>query len=303
MRTTIQSLAVLLLLAPLSSMGQSEATYEIIFDSNWSQATHPHTSGSLPSQAHWSPFAIAVHNDQVDFLSMGDLASQGIENIAETGNTSVFLQDVNTAITNGTAKEGFQAGDIDDALGSVIFDVVLTEEYPLLTILSMIAPSPDWFVATDGLELFDGTNWTQEIILDVYAYDAGTDTGVDYQSANTDANPPQVISSLQGVTPFSSEKIGSFTVTLSTLLGIEETSLDTKTRIYPNPSTGIFQLQNSTNETLTVTIVNALGQKVFGEGNVRESKVISLADFPTGIYFLYLETPSGSVVTKKLVKQ
>lgn len=303
MRTTIQSLAVLLLLAPLSSMGQSEATYEIIFDSNWSQATHPHTSGSLPSQAHWSPFAIAVHNDQVDFLSMGDLASQGIENIAETGNTSVFLQDVNTAITNGTAKEGFQAGDIDDALGSVIFDVVLTEEYPLLTILSMIAPSPDWFVATDGLELFDGTNWTQEIILDVYAYDAGTDNGVDYQSANTDANPPQVISSLQGVTPFSSEKIGSFTVTLSTLLGIEETSLDTKTRIYPNPSTGIFQLQNSTNETLTVTIVNALGQKVFGEGNVGTSKLISLEDFPSGIYFMYLETSSGAVTTKKLVKQ
>jgi hypothetical protein len=303
MRTTIQSLALLLLLTSLSIKGQSEATYQVIFESNWSQATHPHTSGSLPSQAHWSPFAIAVHNDQVDFLSMGDLASQGIENIAETGNTSVFLQEVNTAISGGDAKEGFQAGDIDDALGSVVFDVILNEEHPLLTMLSMIAPSPDWFVATDGLQLFDGTNWAQEVILDVYAYDAGTDNGIDYLSANNDANPPQTISSLQGITPFSSEKIGAFTVTLSMVLGIEETSIASMTQIYPNPSKGIFQLENSTNETLTLTLVNAMGQKVYREGNVGISKLISLEDFAPGIYFLYLETSSGSMVTKKIVKQ
>jgi hypothetical protein len=284
-------------------MSQSEATYEVIFESNWSQATHPHGSGSLPSQAHWSPFAVAVHNDQVDFLSMGDLASQGVENIAETGNTSVFLQEVNTAITGGTAKEGFQAGDIDDALGSVLIDVVLTEEFPLLTVLSMIAPSPDWFVATDGLLLYDGNDWTQEVIFDVYAYDAGTDDGVDYQSANSDSNPAQPISSLQGVNPFSSEKIGTFTVTLSSVLGLEEATIDSMIQLYPNPSTGVFHLQNGSDESVRLSVLNAIGQKIYSMNNVGKSASISLESFPSGIYFLNVITSSGTVLTKKLVKQ
>lgn len=303
MKTILHYIPVLLLLTSLSMMSQSEATYEVIFESNWSQATHPHGSGSLPSQAHWSPFAVAVHNDQVDFLSMGDLASQGVENIAETGNTSVFLQEVNTAITGGTAKEGFQAGDIDDALGSVLIDVVLTEEFPLLTVLSMIAPSPDWFVATDGLLLYDGNDWTQEVIFDVYAYDAGTDDGVDYQSANSDSNPAQPISSLQGVNPFSSEKIGTFTVTLSSVLGLEEATIDSMIQLYPNPSTGVFHLQNGSDESVRLSVLNAIGQKIYSMNNVGNSASISLESFPSDIYFLNVITSSGTVLTKKLVKQ
>lgn len=303
MRKKIQYSALLLLFTSLSIYGQSEATYEIIFDSNWSQATHPHSSGSLPSQAHWSPFAIAVHNDEVDFLSMGELASQGIENIAETGNTTVFLQEVTTAITNGNAKEGFQAGDIDTALGSMITSVALTEEFPLLTMLSMIAPSPDWFVAADSMQLFDGTDWVQEVVLDVYAYDAGTDSGVDYASSNSDTNPAEPISSLQGVTPFSAEKIGTFTVTLSTILGVDTHILETLINVYPNPSTGVFQLQNETNEFINITIFNARGQQVVEKKQLGQETTISLDAVPTGFYMLRLETASGSILTKKLVKQ
>lgn len=303
MKKKIQYSALLLLFASFSIHGQSEATYEIVFESNWSQATHPHASGNLPSQAHWSPFAIAIHNDQADFLSMGELASQGVENIAETGNTTVFLEEVSAAITAGNAKEGFQADGIGTSLGSVIFDTVLTEDYPLLTILSMIAPSPDWFIASDGLLLFDGTDWTQEVIFDVYAYDAGTDSGTDYASSNSDTNPAQPISSLQGVVPFSSEKIGTFTVTLSTVLSVEESSLETMTKIYPNPTTGIFQLQNDTNSLIDVRIYNAVGQVVYSGEKVERITSISLESLPSGIYFMKLETPSGIVSTKKIVKQ
>ena len=303
MKTILQYIPALLLLSSLSMMSQSEATYEVIFESNWSQATHPHGSGSLPSQAHWSPFAVAVHSDQVDFLSMGDLASQGIENIAETGNTTVFLQEVNAAVTAGTAKEGFQAGDIDDTLGSVLIDVVLTEDFPLLTVLSMIAPSPDWFVATDGLLLFDGNDWNPEVIIDVYAYDAGTDDGVDYTSANSDSNPAQPISSLQGVNPFSSEKIGTFTITLSTVLGLGEATLDSVIQLYPNPSTGVFHLQNGSSESVRLSVFNAIGQKIYSMNNVGSTATISLESYPSGIYFLNVLSSSGTLLTKKLVKE
>ena len=42
---------------------QSTATYTITFDSNWTQIAHPHSSGNLPSNAHWSKLVGATHTN------------------------------------------------------------------------------------------------------------------------------------------------------------------------------------------------------------------------------------------------
>ncbi|MCZ6595238.1 MAG: hypothetical protein O6943_10045, partial [Bacteroidetes bacterium] len=47
------------------SFAQSEATYSVTFTSNWTQTAHPHSSGNLPGNAHWSKLVGATHNDQV----------------------------------------------------------------------------------------------------------------------------------------------------------------------------------------------------------------------------------------------
>ena len=49
---------------------------------------------------------------------------------------------------------------------------------PLVTHVSMIAPSPDWFVGVNSLSLLEGGSFMSSVVIQLFAYDAGTDSGV-----------------------------------------------------------------------------------------------------------------------------
>lgn len=50
----------------------------------------------------------------------------------------------------------------------------------------MIAPSPDWFIAVRDVELYEKGKWITDKTVEVGAYDAGTDAGVNFTSPNKD---------------------------------------------------------------------------------------------------------------------
>jgi hypothetical protein len=62
----------------------------------------------------------------------------------------------------------------------------------------MIAPSPDWFVGVYGLNLIRNGDWVNEMTVDLYPYDAGTDSGVDYVSPNLNSMPAEPIARITG---------------------------------------------------------------------------------------------------------
>lgn len=70
---------------------------------------------------------------------------------------------------------------------SLEFDI--SQSHPLVSLVSMIAPSPDWFVGIHGLNLLVNGDWPDELIMDLEAYDAGTDSGVSYTSSNQATTP------------------------------------------------------------------------------------------------------------------
>lgn len=55
--------------------------------------------------------------------------------------------------------------------------------------------------------------------------------------------------------------------------------------VYPNPSTGLFNVQNNTGETITISIVNPLGQLILVK-NISESGIIDLSNFSKGVYYM-----------------
>ena len=127
----------------------STATYHVVFESNWSEETHPHPTGNFPSNAHWSKLVGATHSNQVTFLEMGEISSPGIENVAELGSNSVFFSEVNTAINDGTAYSLIDGPGLSSGLGTITIDEIMaTNEYPLLSLVSMIAPSPDLLIVS-----------------------------------------------------------------------------------------------------------------------------------------------------------
>jgi len=60
--------------------GEFEAVYMARFVSIWSEETHP---TNFPPDPHFSPLTGAVHNEQVVIWQPGQIASDGIEEMAE----------------------------------------------------------------------------------------------------------------------------------------------------------------------------------------------------------------------------
>jgi hypothetical protein len=58
----------------------------------------------------------------------------------------------------------------------------------------------------------NGGNWINSATIDLYAYDAGTDSGLDYTSPNQDSNPQDPIAVINGA-PFDGVQVGTFTIT------------------------------------------------------------------------------------------
>lgn len=186
------------------------AEYLVTFDATWSAETHPQ---DFPSNAHFSRLIGGSHNDAVRFWQLGEIATDGIEQMAETGNTDLLTGEVNEAIANGTAGEVI-TGPGTGSPGRARTTFTVTQDFPLATVVTMIAPSPDWFVGVSGLSLFEDGQWVDRIVIDLYPYDAGTDSGETYTSPNDDTNPRDPISEITGY-PFLNDgevlPLGTFT--------------------------------------------------------------------------------------------
>ena len=57
----------------------------------------------------------------------------------------------------------------------------------------MIAPSPDWYVGIVNINLHENEKFISERTLDGLVYDAGTDDGLTFRSANKETDPQQKI--------------------------------------------------------------------------------------------------------------
>jgi hypothetical protein len=280
-----------------------DATYKIEFLSNWSSATHPndYPSGS----AHWSPLIGTTHKDVASFIGTGMIATDGVEEVAESGATTILTQEINTLISAGTAYELINGSGLGSGPGTIIInDVNVDANFPNITLLTMIAPSPDWIAMLSNLKLTDASdNWLTSISVDVYVTDAGTDAGTTYTSTDANINPRININSLQNTPPFSDQIIGTFTFTLQQVLSVSNNTLENNISLYPNPTKGTVIIKNLG----TVTIENAEiyatnGKKLREYNKINSQQNLELNSLPSGLYFLKLNSDKGSI-TKKIIIQ
>jgi hypothetical protein len=174
------------------------ARYQVLFNATWSQQTHP--TNFPVSSAHWSGLVGGAHNDQVHFWREGETASEGIRMMAELGSQPRLLSEVRAAITNGTAHFTLAGGGINPAPGNrlLVFPQPMQRDYSLVTLCSMIAPSPDWFVGVDSLNLIEAGQWVTNKTVTLYGFDAGTDSGATYTSADQVTTPRGVVTRFTG---------------------------------------------------------------------------------------------------------
>ena len=182
-----------------SSTGAPEAPspiahYEVTILNTWTERSHP---GALPSLAHFSWLGGATHDDAVTFWETGALASPGLTLMAEIGNTDLLSTEVAVAIEAGHADAALQwqqwfcpPGTDVSVCGesTVSFDVSL--DFPRVTLVSMLGPSPDLFVGASSLPLLMDGQWVEALVVDLVPYDAGTRSDVDFTMNGALQDPP-----------------------------------------------------------------------------------------------------------------
>jgi len=173
------------------------AQYQVVLNATWSQQTLP---TNWPANAHFSGLVGGTHNANVHFWRDGETASEGIRLMAELGQKTTLLNEFAPAITNGTAQFQLSGGGISPSPGSVSLTLPqpMSRDFPLVTLVSMIAPSPDWFVGVDSLNMIENRQWVTNMVVTLYGKDAGTDSGVTFTSPDQVTVPRWVVTQFSG---------------------------------------------------------------------------------------------------------
>jgi hypothetical protein len=149
------------------------ACYTIFVEGQWSeqrQALAP------PEDAHFTVLYGAAHSRDYRMWKTGALASEGVEAVAEEGDIGPLQDEVEARLEDGTAGDVI-CGSRTDPTGTTATSVVVSFRHRYLSMVSMIAPSSDWFVGVRDLDLYDTTqrDWREAHTVPLRLYDAGTE--------------------------------------------------------------------------------------------------------------------------------
>jgi hypothetical protein len=234
---------------------------------------------------------------------VGALASTGIKNMAELGEKTALMQEVQAAIAAGTAKAVLSGGGNGVAPGSVTLTFDVDDAFPFVTLVSMIAPSPDWFVGVSGLSLRENGAWIQQAVIPLVVHDAGTDSGPTYASPNQATVPPVPIFQ-HGYGPFAANNVvGTFTFVRTAVVGVPPAFPGDSGHLLtlgPNPLRQMtrFEIQIPSGRSGDLAVYGVGGQRVrqlFHGETSGQARVVSWNGrddrgilVPAGLYFVAL---------------
>lgn len=120
------------------------------------------------------------------------MASAGIESMAEVGGTGTLVREINAVSPTQSYRDNMNGN-----AGTVVLNFRVSEVCPLVTFVSMVAPSHDWFVGVSSLDLRSATTGEfEDRTVNLRVYDAGTENGHDFSFNGSPTSPQGVITRL-----------------------------------------------------------------------------------------------------------
>jgi len=135
-----------------------------------------------------------VHKAGTTIFEEGELATIGIKDMAEMGNNGNLQDEIDALVNSELALNRVNGGGLSGGTEMVSVTIDVTEEFSLVTLVSMIAPSPDWFVAAEDVDLFENGEFLENVTFNGISYDSGTDSGSSFNSGDDETNPAENIS-------------------------------------------------------------------------------------------------------------
>ncbi|MBX2869659.1 MAG: spondin domain-containing protein [Acidiferrobacterales bacterium] len=168
----------------------NRATYKVEIAIDWSKATAPFEH---PGDPHMSSMIGLTHGERFSLFADGDTASSGLELLAENGRFGILRAQFEELERRDRIGAVVEAGGIKSLPGQVSTTFKTTKNHPLLSVVTMLAPSPDWFTGISAVNLLDGGKWIDTLSLPLWVWDAGTDSGSTFKSKNIDTQPRESI--------------------------------------------------------------------------------------------------------------
>ena len=93
----------------------------------------------------------------------------------------------------GFVSNVYTTGAVSTPNGYNSTKIMVQNMYSMVSLISMIAPSPDWFVGVDSYDLCGMNGWKENVTMDLLPWDAGTDSGRSFTTEDMATNPVDVI--------------------------------------------------------------------------------------------------------------
>ena len=107
-----------------------------------------------------------------------------------------MLHEIEHLIEDGQAHGELSGGGLSTSPAAVSLEFDAVSTHPYVTLVSMLAPSPDWFVGVSALPLMEDGAWRKRVEVNLRLYDAGTDDGTVFTAGNADTDPAEPIIAL-----------------------------------------------------------------------------------------------------------
>ncbi|XP_015180151.1 PREDICTED: spondin-1-like isoform X2 [Polistes dominula] len=179
-----------------------EAKYEVTFEGLWSRNTHPKDFPSKGWLIRFSDVIGASHTVDYRFWEYNGYASIGLKQVAELGSTRRLESELKNQSEHIRTIIKARGISYPNVTGRTFAVFRVDRKHHLMSLVSMIDPSPDWIVGVSGLELCNSDcTWIEHKELNLYPYDAGTDDGITYLSPNEPTEPQEVIRRITSTYP------------------------------------------------------------------------------------------------------
>nr|DBA17432.1 TPA: hypothetical protein GDO54_002882 [Pyxicephalus adspersus] len=172
------------------------AKYRLTFYGNWSEKSH---AKDYPRRAnHWSAIIGGSHSKNYVLWEYGGLASEGVKQVAELGSPVKMEEEIrqkgDEVLTVIKAKAQWPAWQPLNVRAAPSAEFSVDRTRHLMSFLAMLGPSPDWNVGLSAEDLCTkDCGWVQRVVQDLIPWDAGTDSGVTYESPNKPTIPQDKI--------------------------------------------------------------------------------------------------------------
>lgn len=164
--------------------------YRVTFTALWNVNTHP---VNYPSDASFSPFIAYSHKASSDLFTVGLIAPESIRILAENGLLTRAGEDIDILRSSDRALDRTTGDGVSYPRSSEAI-LGFDDAHTMATVLAKISPSPDWYVAATNVQLYSNGAWVDSLTVETAAYDAGSDMGTTFDSADQPTNPLSAIS-------------------------------------------------------------------------------------------------------------